>query len=99
MSIVDDVSARLKFAMKAREIETVRALRLIRAAMLTKMKEDNSSNLPDEAAVAVLRKLAKMRVEVCIASNFGSCQLGFTILGLQQSFSDGSCALTLSSAC
>lgn len=41
----------------------MRALRLIRAAFLTKAKESGSETLSDDDAVAVLRKLAKMRRE------------------------------------
>jgi uncharacterized protein len=64
MSLSGDVSKRLTAAMKARKAEEVRALRLIRAAFLTKQKEDGGdAELGDEAAVAVLRKLAKMRRE------------------------------------
>lgn len=63
MSIVEDVSKRLTSAMKAKDVDATRALRLIRAGFLTKMKEDGSSSLDDSDAVAVLRKLAKMRRE------------------------------------
>jgi uncharacterized protein len=64
MSISSDVSARLTVAMKAKSTEEVRALRLIRAAFLTKQKEDGGpAELGDGDAVAVLRKLAKMRRE------------------------------------
>eukprot|EP00173_Palmaria_palmata_P001825 Plantae.Rhodophyta-Palmaria_palmata.ctg20692.p1 GENE.Plantae.Rhodophyta-Palmaria_palmata.ctg20692~~Plantae.Rhodophyta-Palmaria_palmata.ctg20692.p1 ORF type:complete len:147 (+),score=40.81 Plantae.Rhodophyta-Palmaria_palmata.ctg20692:35-442(+) len=49
--------------MKARSTSDVRALRLIRAAFLTKAKESGSETLSDDDAVAVLRKLAKMRRE------------------------------------
>lgn len=64
MSIAGDVSARLKDAMKSKRADEVRALRLIRAAFLTKQKESGGEgDLGDDAAVAVLRKLAKMRKE------------------------------------
>lgn len=64
MSISSAVSSRLKDAMKAKRADEVRALRLIRAAFLTKQKEDGGDDeLDDAAAVAVLRKLAKMRRE------------------------------------
>lgn len=54
--------------MKSRDASATRALRLIRAAFLTKLKEGGGGGgggdaLDDAAAVAVLRKLAKMRRE------------------------------------
>jgi uncharacterized protein len=62
-SIVDEVSSTLTAAMKARDKDAVRALRMIRAGFLTRMKEDGASTLPDADAVAVLRRVAKMRAE------------------------------------
>jgi uncharacterized protein len=62
-SIVDEVSTSLTAAMKARDANAARALRLIRAGFLNRMKEDGASTLADADAVAVLRKIAKMRVE------------------------------------
>jgi uncharacterized protein len=62
-SIVDEVSVSLTEAMKARDANAARALRLIRAGLLNRMKEDGSSTLADADAVAVLRKIAKMRAE------------------------------------
>jgi len=61
MSILDDVSAQMKSAMKAREADRLRALRGIRAGFITAMKEDGSDKLADEACLGVLRRLAKQR--------------------------------------
>lgn len=63
MSIQEEVSSSLKTSMKAKDADATRALRMIRAGLLTKMKEDGSDTISDEDAVAVLRKLAKMRAE------------------------------------
>jgi len=63
MAIVDDVNAQLKAAMKAREPARLAALRGMRAAFLNEMKKDGSETIPDETAVAILRKLAKQRNE------------------------------------
>jgi hypothetical protein len=63
MSIVDDVSARLKDAMKAGEPLRLRALRNMRTAFLNEMKKDGSDTLSDEACMGLLRKLAKQRHE------------------------------------
>ena len=61
MSIIEEVSAQMKVAMKAREADTLRALRGMRAGFITAMKADGSETLSDEACVAVLRKLGKQR--------------------------------------
>lgn len=62
-SISDEVNSSLKEAMKAKDTGRLRALRGIRAAFLTAMKEDGSDAIADERAVAELRRLAKMRRE------------------------------------
>lgn len=63
-SIEKEVSEELKIAMKAKDAERVKALRTIRAAFLTVLKEEGGrDSLPDKEAVASLRKLAKMRQE------------------------------------
>ena len=61
MSILDDVSAQMKAAMKAREAAKLKALRGIRAGFITAMKEDGSDRLSDEACLVVLRRLSKQR--------------------------------------
>lgn len=63
MAILDDVNAQLKAAMKAKEPTRVAALRGIRAAFLNELKKDGAETLADEAAVTIMRKLAKQRKE------------------------------------
>jgi uncharacterized protein YqeY len=63
MPILDSVGEQLKAAMRAQDKPRLAALRNIRAAFLNEMKQDGSDTLADEACVAVLRKLAKQRVE------------------------------------
>ena len=63
MPISADVSSQMKDALRARESERLMALRNIRAALLVEMKKDNSTSLPDEASIVVLRRLEKQRRE------------------------------------
>lgn len=63
MGIVDSVSEQLKQAMKDRDAARTSALRNIRAAFLTAMKEDGASTLDDARATEALRRLAKQRAE------------------------------------
>ncbi len=63
MGLVEDVSAAMTKAMKAKESLRVTALRNVRAAFLTEMKKDGSETLPDEVCIAVLRRLEKQRKE------------------------------------
>jgi uncharacterized protein YqeY len=63
MSIVNAVSQQMKEAMKARESARLAALRNIRAALLTEMKKDNSTDLSDEVSIGLLRRLEKQRRE------------------------------------
>ena len=64
MPIVDEVSAQLKEAMRARDKERTKALRNVRAAFLTALKADGASEtLSDDEAQAILRKLAKQHAE------------------------------------
>lgn len=63
MSIVDEVARQLTEAMRARDAARVAALRGIRAALQNEMKRDGASTLSDEAAIPVLRRLAKQRAE------------------------------------
>ncbi len=62
-AISDEVGASLKEAMLAKDAGRLRALRGIRAAFLTAMKEDGADTLEDAKAIAALRRLAKMRRE------------------------------------
>jgi uncharacterized protein YqeY len=63
MPILDTVGDQLKAAMRAQDKPRLAALRNIRAAFLTAMKEDGSESLSDEVCIAVLRRLAKQRQE------------------------------------
>ncbi len=63
MSLVDEITGQMKTAMKAKDKPRLTALRGIRAAFLEAMKADGRDALPDEEAIAILRKLAKSRVE------------------------------------
>ena len=63
MSLVDDVSAQMKQALKAKEAVRLRTLRSIRAGFLNEMKKDGSDSLSDESCLQILRKLEKQRKE------------------------------------
>ncbi|MCO4746648.1 MAG: GatB/YqeY domain-containing protein [Proteobacteria bacterium] len=64
MPIVNEISAQLKTAMRARDAARTAALRGIRAAFLTAEKADGAGEaLTDEAAMTILRRLAKQRGE------------------------------------
>ena len=63
MPIVDDVTAQMKDAMKAKAPHRLAALRSMRAAFLNEMKKDGAESLSDEACIAILRKLEKQRKE------------------------------------
>ena len=63
MSLVDQVSAELKTAMRARDKVRIAGLRGIRAAFIEALKADGSETLADEAALTILRRLAKQRRE------------------------------------
>lgn len=63
MSLVDQVSSDLKTAMRARDKVRVAGLRGIRAAFIEAMKADGSETLSEEAAMTILRRLAKQRTE------------------------------------
>eukprot|EP00172_Hildenbrandia_rubra_P004676 Plantae.Rhodophyta-Hildenbrandia_rubra.ctg9951.p1 GENE.Plantae.Rhodophyta-Hildenbrandia_rubra.ctg9951~~Plantae.Rhodophyta-Hildenbrandia_rubra.ctg9951.p1 ORF type:complete len:228 (+),score=44.42 Plantae.Rhodophyta-Hildenbrandia_rubra.ctg9951:261-944(+) len=63
MNISDEVSSRLKTAMKSKDAQTVKALRGIRASFITALKEKGEDSLGDPEAIKCLRKLEKMRKE------------------------------------
>ena len=63
MPIVDDVSACLRDAMRARNDVRLRSLRAMRAAFLNEMKKDGAEELADEVCVGLLRRLEKQRRE------------------------------------
>lgn len=63
-SIEQQVSQKIKDAMRAKDADALKALRAIRAAFLTALKAEGAADkLSDKDAVAALRKLAKMRNE------------------------------------
>lgn len=63
MSIVDDVTAQMKQAMKAKDERRLLALRSMRTAFLNEMKKDGSDTISDEVAEGLMRKLEKQRKE------------------------------------
>jgi len=63
MSIVDDVTAQVKEAMKARDERRLAALRSMRTAFLNEMKKDGADSISDEVAEGLMRKLEKQRKE------------------------------------
>jgi len=63
MSIVDDVTAQLKAAMKAKDARRLATLRSMRTAFLNEMKKDGSDSVSDEVCEGLIRKLAKQRKE------------------------------------
>jgi len=63
MSIVDDVTAQVKEAMKAKQERRLAALRSMRTAFLNEMKKDGSDSISDEVAEGLMRKLEKQRKE------------------------------------
>ncbi len=71
MSLVEQVSAELKTAMKARDKVRVAGLRGIRAAFIEALKADGSDSLADDDALTILRRLAKQRRESITAYEEG----------------------------
>jgi len=63
MAIFDDVNNQMKDALRAGQKLRLQALRNIRAAFLTRLKEDNSQSLSDADCVPLLRRLEKQRKE------------------------------------
>jgi uncharacterized protein YqeY len=63
MAIYDQINDQLKEAMKAGDKDRVRGLRSIRAAFIEAVKSDGRTTLPDDEAVGILRRLAKLRQE------------------------------------
>lgn len=71
MSIEDRVMTDMKAAMRAKNADALRALRNIRAAFISKKKEDGAETLSDDAAIAILRKLSKQLSESIEAYDAG----------------------------
>ena len=63
MSIVEEVTAQMKAAMKAKDQSRLSTLRSMRAAFLNEMKRDGSDVVSDEVAEGLMRKLEKQRKE------------------------------------
>lgn len=63
MSIVENVTAQLKDAMKAKDQRRLATLRSMRTAFLNEMKKDGSDSVSDEVCETLLRKLEKQRKE------------------------------------
>ncbi len=63
MPIVEDVTAQLKLAMKAKDKTRLAALRSMRTAFLNEMKRDGSDRVSDDVCESLLRKLEKQRKE------------------------------------
>lgn len=61
--ILEDVNAAVKQAMLDKEKDRLAALRNIKSALLTALKEDGAATLSDEQAQTILRKLQKQRQE------------------------------------
>jgi uncharacterized protein YqeY len=61
MPIYDDVNQQLKEAMKAQDKVRMAGLRGIRAGLIEEMKKNAATTVPDDAAIAVLRRLQKQR--------------------------------------
>ena len=71
MSIEQQVMTDMKAAMRAKEADALRALRNLRAAFISKRKEDGAESLSDEVAMAILRKTAKQLNESITAYDKG----------------------------
>lgn len=63
MAILDDVTADLKAAMRAKDVLRLATLRSMRAAFLNELKKDGAETLDDAVAITLMRKLAKQRLE------------------------------------
>lgn len=63
MSIFDQVSEQMKDAMRAKDKERLSGLKGIRAAFIEASKEDGVTEVSDDMAIGILRRLAKQRKE------------------------------------
>lgn len=71
MSIEDRVMTDMKAAMRAKDADALRALRNIRAAFISKKKENNADVVSDDDAIVILRKSAKQLNESIEAYDAG----------------------------
>jgi hypothetical protein len=63
MSIVENVTAQIKDAMRAKEATRLSTLRSMRTAFLNEMKKDGAETISDEVCETLMRKLEKQRKE------------------------------------
>lgn len=63
MSLTDKINQDIKTAMLAKDADTLRGLRAIKAALLLAKTEKNSSESDEETEIKMLQKLAKQRKE------------------------------------
>ena len=61
MSLKEQIESDTKTAMKARDTDTVSALRMVTAAVKNKMIEVRPNELTDDDVIGVLKKLSKQR--------------------------------------
>ena len=61
MSLKEQIESDVKTFMKARDMETVSALRMVTSALKNKMIEVRPNELTDEDTIGVLKKLSKQR--------------------------------------
>ena len=61
MSLVEQISADIKTAMKAREKEKLEALRAVKSAFMLEGTKDGSGVISEETALSIVQKLVKQR--------------------------------------
>lgn len=61
MSLKEQIDSDIKTAMKARDMETVSALRMVSSSIKNKMIEVRPNELTDDDVISVLKKLSKQR--------------------------------------
>lgn len=61
MSLLENITADIKTAMKAREKEKLEALRAIKSALMLEATKDGSGEVSEEAGMKILQKLHKQR--------------------------------------
>lgn len=63
MSLSDQINEDIKTAMKSRDKDTLQALRAIKSKLLLEATKDGSSEVTEEAEMAILKKLYKQHNE------------------------------------
>ena len=61
MSLSEQINADMKSAMKAKDRDTLNALRAIKSAVMLEATKDGSSEVSDDAVMKILQKLHKQR--------------------------------------